>query len=214
MKNSNSGALDALRSYWDRQSQLGDDRQRVDFNPRTQRTRFEAFVRQHQLDGRRVLDLGCGVAAFYEHLRQREIDCDYVGFDLSPEMVDLCRRRYPGVSFVSGDIVEWGDPQCVDFSVAFGIHNVRFDDGWDILERVTRRQFELTRVAAHVSLLTDRFADFGERAQPWPAEKVLSLALDITPYVRLEHDVLPNDFSITLYREPWIDRARNLAIDY
>ena len=43
---------------------------------------------------------------------------------------------------------------------------------------------------------------------------MLTLALSITPYVRLEHDVLPNDFSITLYREPLIDRADDLVIDY
>jgi len=85
--------------------------------------------------------------------------------------------------------------------------------GRELLRRVTRRQFELCRRAAHVDLLTDRYPGFDPHIQSWRVEEVLTLALSITPYVALRHDYLPNAFSVTLYREPLIDSCPGLLLD-
>ena len=52
--------------------------------------------------GARVADLGCGAGVFTELLRQRGCDC--IGLDLSPKLVQVARRNYPGVAFVEGDV--------------------------------------------------------------------------------------------------------------
>lgn len=71
----------------------------------------------------------------------------------------------------------------------------------------------MCRVAAHVSLLTDRYTGFASHIQPWRVEEILTLALDITPFVALRHDYLPNDFSVTLYRQPLIDTRTDLLLE-
>jgi SAM-dependent methyltransferase len=54
-----------------------------------------------QLCGR-VLELGCGAGRLTGHLSQlsREVH----GVDLSPAMVEYCRRAYPSVTFTVGDL--------------------------------------------------------------------------------------------------------------
>jgi cyclopropane fatty-acyl-phospholipid synthase-like methyltransferase len=207
--------LEKLSEYWDSRAESHDsDCAKVDATRRAQRMRFEAFLLYHDLNGKRVMDLGCGVGDFFEHLQARGIDCHYQGVDISQKMIDRCRERFPGGAFECGNVLvsDFGAP--FDFVVAFGIHNnVRLADGRDFLERVTRRQFELARVAAHVSILTDRYLGFAPHMQSWRAEEVLAIALDITPYVVLRHDYLPNDFSVTLYRSPLIDTRRDLVLD-
>jgi hypothetical protein len=73
-----------------------------------------------------------------------------------------------------------------------------------------QRQYELCVIAVHVSILSNRYRKFGPTIQAWSAEKVLRMALEITPYVLLRHDYLPNDFSVTLYRKPLIDTAKTI----
>jgi SAM-dependent methyltransferase len=175
--------------------------------------RFEVFVLNHDLRGKSVLDVGCGVADFWYHLQARGIVCEFVGVDISMEMIRRCRLRFPALRFECVNIVEWDPARSFDYSVAFGIHNIKVEDGRELLERATRRQFELSRVAAHICLLTDRCQGFAKHIQPWRAEAILELALDITPYVLLRHDYLPNDFSVTLYREPLIDTRRDLILE-
>lgn len=207
-------ALDSLRAHWDRMAtSTADDCSKVDASLRAQRMRFEAFVIHHDLAGASILDVGCGVGDFYAHLERRQIAADYFGADLSLKMVERCRERFPTGKFEAVNILDWNPPERFDYTTAFAIHNVRVEDGDKLLRDVTRRQFDLCRRAAHISLLTDRFAGFAPHIQPWRAEEVLTLALSITPYVTLRHDYLPNDFSVTLYRQPLIDVRKDLLLD-
>lgn len=207
-------AVNALQSYWDtKASSEANDCARIESGRRAQKMRFENFVIHHDLEGASVLDVGCGVGDFYDHLRARPQRIDYLGVDLSEKMIARSRERFPQARFEVRNILEGGAVPEFDYTVAFAIHNVRVPNGETILRDVTRRQFELCRRAAHVSLLTDRFPGFAPHIQPWRAEEILSLALEITPYVVLRHDYLPNDFSVTLYREPLIDVRRDLLLD-
>jgi cyclopropane fatty-acyl-phospholipid synthase-like methyltransferase len=46
--------------------------------------------------GARILEIGCGPGTIFGYLPQS----DYLGFDLSPEYIDLARRRFPKARFV------------------------------------------------------------------------------------------------------------------
>ncbi len=55
-------------------------------------------------DGRRLLDVACGTGRHMEYLRQ---DFDVEGLDLSRELLDIARRRNPGILFHHGDMVDF-----------------------------------------------------------------------------------------------------------
>ncbi len=209
----NDEKLSPVIDYWNtKASQEASDCARIESGQRAQRMRFENFVVHHDLIGSRILDVGCGVGDFYDHLKRRGIACDYHGVDIAEQMVGRCRERFPETRFDVADVTRWQPEVPSDYVVSFAIHNVRMEGGRELLESVTRRQFELCTKAAHVSLLTDRFPGFDAHIQPWRAEEVLSLALSLTPYVVLRHDYLPNDFSVTMYREPLIDTRQDLFL--
>jgi len=199
------GVINAL-NYWNKKAkESSTDCERVEQSRRTQLMRFEAFLQSHEITGSSILDLGCGSGDLWQYLQHKNIECNYTGFDLSPEMIHRCRERFPDVAFDDGDFVEWGKNKAFDYSIAIGIHNIKIENGWEVFSEVTKVQFELSNVAAHISILTDRYQGFAPHIQAWRAEDVLSMALEITPYVVLRHDYLPNDFSITMYKEPLID---------
>jgi SAM-dependent methyltransferase len=51
-----------------------------------------------------IADLGCGTGTVMELLRRKYRKCNFVGVDLSPEMIERCTKRFPGVEFLHGDI--------------------------------------------------------------------------------------------------------------
>jgi len=207
-----SDEMKAVRQYWDDRARQGaDDCERIESGRKGQRLRFESFLRAHDLNGRSVLDIGCGVGDFFSRLRERAIAADYSGIDVSPQMVQRARERFPEARFDVGDAA--GVARQFDYTVAFAIHNVKVERGREILERSLREQFNAAAVAAHISLLTDRYQGFAPHIQAWRVEEILTLALSITPYVSLRHDYLPNDFSLTLYRRPLIDAEPSLTGD-
>jgi SAM-dependent methyltransferase len=207
-------ALEELRNHWDQSAaRSAPDSVRVDASPRAQRMRFAAFGSLEladSLEGATILDVGCGVGDFWAYLTAQGVRCDYLGVDVSSAMIERASAKFPDARFEVRDVLEWDPGRRFDYVIAIGIHNVRIPGVEPLLERVTRRQFELSARAAHVSLLTDRYPGFGPQALSWRAEEVLSMALAVTPHVTLRHDYLPNDFSVTLYREPLIDRRKGL----
>lgn len=209
-----ASGLAGVQAYWEKKAANETaDFARIESGPRGQRMRFENFALHHDLEDASILDIGCGVGDFHEHLRRRSFRGRYLGIDLADGMIARCRERFPEACFERRDLLSWQTDERWDYTVALAIHNIRMPGGWELLESVTRRQFELCCRAAHVDLLTDRYAGFDPHIQSWNAEKVLGLALSITPYVVLRHDYLPNDFSVTLYREPLIDTRGGLLLD-
>ncbi|MCB9519722.1 MAG: class I SAM-dependent methyltransferase [Myxococcales bacterium] len=201
-------ATEALREHWDTRARAStSDLDRVDTSARSQRWRFDMFARFNSVADASVLDVGCGVGDFYAYLRAEFPSATYDGVDISSAMIERARSLHPGANFSATDVLAARPERRWDFVVAFGVHNVQLPGAETLLWDLLTRQFELCDVAAHVSLLTDRFGGFGPTALPWDPAEVLRRAFALTPYVSLRHDYLPHDFSLTLYREPLADRS-------
>jgi len=51
-----------------------------------------------------IADLGCGTGTVLELLRRKYRKSQFVGVDLSPEMIERCRKRFPDGEFLHHDI--------------------------------------------------------------------------------------------------------------
>jgi len=51
--------------------------------------------------GARVADLGCGSGVFTDLLSKQGYQA--IGLDISPKLIELGRRKYPGIEFLEGD---------------------------------------------------------------------------------------------------------------
>ncbi|HET7802888.1 MAG TPA: class I SAM-dependent methyltransferase [Pseudolabrys sp.] len=72
------------------------------FTPEANERIIAAFVRLSGLPrGARVADLGCGSGVFTDLLRQQGFQS--VGLDISPKLIELGRRKYPGLELIEGD---------------------------------------------------------------------------------------------------------------
>lgn len=72
------------------------------FTPQANARLIAAFVRLSGLPhGARVADLGCGSGVFTELLRRAGYTS--IGLDISPKLVALGRRKYPGLELIEGD---------------------------------------------------------------------------------------------------------------
>jgi len=71
-------------------------------SPRVKRRRIRRAVGYLQ-PGDRVLDLGSGLGEIVDFLPE---GVSYLGVERDPYMVEHCRRRFPDLSFLRGDILE------------------------------------------------------------------------------------------------------------
>ena len=73
------------------------------FEPESSARLIQSVVRLGAFaPGARVADLGCGSGVFTGLLRQHGCVC--TGLDISPKLIELARRKYPGIEFLEGDV--------------------------------------------------------------------------------------------------------------
>ncbi|KHE91551.1 MAG: class I SAM-dependent methyltransferase [Candidatus Scalindua rubra] len=72
-------------------------------NMRLQNPEVMIIVKHREsISGKHVLDIGCGSGRTTAILKN--LSSGYVGLDYSLEMVESCRKRFEGVSFLHGDV--------------------------------------------------------------------------------------------------------------
>lgn len=170
-----------------------------------QRSRFRIIDEALDLHGARLLDVGCGLGAMYEYLREHGRAVEYVGIDPVPEMIARARERLPDAEFHELSLeqaredarIEFGS---FDFVVASGIFSRRGRCSPARVAFAARLMFEACREAAMFNSLSARIArNRGRGFRVDPAE-VCALLLDITPHLAMRHDPGIGDVAFTLRR--------------
>ena len=173
---------------------------------RSQALRFAMLVDGLELAGRSLHDVGCGSGELYAFLRERGLDVDYRGSDLSEAMILAARARHPGVTFEHADLLH-DELAPSDVLVTSGLFHVKLaasEADWGAFVRdMVRRMFALCRHAIAFNLMSDQ-VDFRvpELAYTSPAETLAFCQRELSRQVRLRHDYPLHEYTVHVHREP------------
>ncbi|MEM9281869.1 MAG: class I SAM-dependent methyltransferase [Verrucomicrobiota bacterium] len=130
--------------YSNKLREFGPTPEGVDWNGQEgQECRFEQLLKvvDHIEGPLSINDYGCGYGSLFLWMEKRFSDVDYLGLDLSEEMVQQATQLH-GERFVQGGV----SPRVADVSVASGIFNVRM-------------QHDITSWEQHVKEVLDSMND-------------------------------------------------------
>jgi SAM-dependent methyltransferase len=167
----------------------------------SQARRFAVLSEVGKLSGSSVLDVGCGLGDLYAWIRRRRLRARYTGVDITPGMVDKARARFPKTQFRVCDVLDREQPIAVhDYVLSSGIFTHRGTSGFEFLEAMVRRMFELSKQALAFNCLSG-WAKEKERGE-YHADplRVVDFCRRLSPWVVLRHDYHPRDFTVYLYK--------------
>jgi len=186
--------------YSERYKKLGRDVKTLGWgSDEQQRYRFNQVFRVLNLDGKHVLDIGCGFGDFYTLCSELDYKlCHYTGWDINPDLINEAKNQNKECSF---DVVNIAESKILspvaDVGVMLGVLNLNFKDKFNNLE------FSKMMIANAFSTVSETLVvDFlsAKRIKEYPPEdfvyyhdpsEMLSFALSLTPNVRLFHDYAP-----------------------
>ncbi|WP_420600109.1 class I SAM-dependent methyltransferase [Neptuniibacter sp.] len=163
MHSNKTDLLNQVATYYaEKLAQHGDTPRGVDWNGEaSQKIRFEQLCKivDPELPDFTLSDLGCGYGALLEHLHKEYSISEYLGVDVSSEMIKTAIGRNsdrPWARFITA-----GEPdKATDYAVASGIFNVRLDrtdeewfeyfqDTLDILDRSSKLGFSFNCLTSY-----------------------------------------------------------------
>lgn len=166
---------------------------------------FEGLVLR---DTASILDIGCGFGDFYQYLVSQGATPRYVGCDISPEVLNVARNRYPDVQFELRDVIEDPYPdKSFDYVCISGIFNHRLDDNENFLRKMLSTAYRTCSRGVAANMTTDRVDYQDNHLYYFNPESVLSYCLTLTPRVALRQDYPLYEFTTFVYRETRITRS-------
>lgn len=169
-----------------------------------QEQRFAILFEAGMQSGESLLDVGCGFGDLARWLEAQGCRVDYTGLDLSPELLEEGRRRYPDLELLEGDLFDLDPaPASFDWLVLSGTLNRDLGDGGDYARRLIRRMWQACRKGIAFNLLDARHGPTAERwdLQSFHPGEILRLVQAFAPRVQLRDGYLDNDFTLLAWRE-------------
>ena len=148
-----------------------------------------------------ILDFGCGLGHFYKYLQKSGVqNLEYTGLDLSEKFVENCRKKYPSLTFYSGDVF---DPSfslpTFDYLILNGVFTEKLDltndEMWNFTQRLLTKVFSLCRKGFAFNVMSKNV--------DWERDDLFHLSIDqLTDFLfrKLSRNfVIRNDYGLYEY---------------
>jgi SAM-dependent methyltransferase len=168
---------------------------------RSMAIRFRELVKDIPIEGKSIMDAGCGLGDLLPFLYAKSVNFKYTGVDKQPEFIRYAKRHYEGHEFKVGD----------PFRKRLGMYDVVLSSGvmngntsnW--MEK--RKKMIATLYDQTGEVLAFNMAGGLKPIAPDPliayadANEVLDFCKTLTKRSRLNTGYLHNDFTITMYKK-------------
>jgi len=200
--------LHLSRHYSGLLARHGDSPQAVQWaDAATQENRMCILTEVGDLREAKVLDFGCGTGHLLSFLRENiGFHGEYVGYDISKEMVATCRQKFSGVRFEALDVLTQGIPEDFDYVLINGVFNNLLSDNWGFMTALLSRLFPHVRRGMVFNALSS-YVDYKSPGLFYVnPERVFRYCKEmLSPCVTLRHDyqiklgIVPFEFTVYVY---------------
>lgn len=120
-----------------------------------QNLRFEILLSAVDLEGKSLLDVGCGMGNLLQYLKSRKVNVSYTGTDILCSMIEQARLKNPGAMFHHADIFKNNIFEIYSFDITYasGIFNIDLGNKSEFLPRAVELLLDLTKEAVVFNLL-------------------------------------------------------------
>ncbi len=197
---------DVQSHYRDLLAQHGDSHLSAQYSSKeTQELRFFQLLRSGNIEGKKILDFGCGAAALAGHINSLNIKCEYVGYDFVDEFYPIAQKKYPEARFINKKQL---DEETFDFVFISGVFNNKTPDNQVFFEATISELFEKTRYCLAFNMMS-AYVDYQDENlfYAFPEEVFSYCKKNVTPFITLLNDyqlkagVIPFEFACFLYNK-------------
>ncbi len=196
-------------------AQHGENYLALDWNePESQKLRFQ-ILKEILIYGKKasnvsILDVGCGFGDLYGFFKTEKLisrhRIRYTGYDISPKLIEVARKKHPDASFELKDILEERNLPKFDYIFCSGVFNIRTTDSGSHLEFVKSmllRMYDLVNYGIAVNFLSEGALPVSNpedlnsgRYYYFKPDEILNFCRFIWSRYILRHDYHPGDFTV------------------
>lgn len=161
--------------------------------------RFEVLLNIANVEGAKILDVGCGLGDFYRFLLDEGITTDYTGIDIVPEFIDAARAKFPQTRFEAKDIFDM--TETYDYIFASGAMSFKVENNAEHYQNMIKKMYSLAQKGVAFNMLDNASHVDNETYAAYSPLEIADFCSTFANKVEIVTDYLPQDFTIYLYKE-------------
>jgi SAM-dependent methyltransferase len=172
------------------------------WSPEGQRFRFARLTHIGALQGKKILDLGCGIGDFYPYLLEHVGAVNYTGIDIVPEVIAYAANQHPSGRFLCCNVLTEPVDDSFEYVLISGAFNAPpLAAPTDFLKAVLARAFALCTVGLGFNFLST-YNNFSDPHMNYhdPLEVLQYCLASLTRKVTLHHHYERCDVAVFAYR--------------
>lgn len=185
-------------------NQAADEHLAVGQSKLSHEKRLNKMLEIGNLSGKKLLDVGCGLGAFYTHAKKSGIDLDYTGFDINEAMLEGARKNNPAISssFKKIDIIEEKVSETYDYVISVGPLNLFLDNetNYTMTFKMMDSMFNICKTGFALSMTSIHSRKKNNDTFYYDPEVITRHISKYCNNFRLDHSYLPHDFTIFCFR--------------
>ena len=212
-----------VSDYKSRYSEFGYSPKTLGWDKGKQDLRFEVLTSQWDIEGKRILDLGCGFGDLNRFLKNKGIDnYEYVGVDLVDDLISEAKERNSNngkakINYICEDFLTYSSMDTYDYVISSGPFNRKFTgelDNYTFIQRCMDKSFDLCREGIAFDFLSDKVDFQYEHTFHSSPEKILGMAYKKSRNVILRNDYMPFEFALFIFKDDSFDKKDTVFCRY
>jgi len=165
-----------------------------------QELRFRILTEPFDLNGKSVLDVGCGFGDLYNYLKKHFRLVKYTGVDIAPSLIKDAKKRHPGARFAVTDILKGDCKDRYDYIFLSGAFNHRISNNIVFAKKMIKKMFEISREGIAFNMLST-YVDYTKPINyHYSPEEFFGYAKTLSRFVNLKHDYPLWEFTIHIIK--------------
>lgn len=165
---------------------------------RSMAIRFRELVKDVPVEGKSIMDAGCGLGDLLPYLYAKSANFRYIGYDRKAEFIDNAKRHYEGHEFKVGDPFN-NRLGLYDVVISSGVMNGNVKNWMEKRKKMIATLFDQTgevlafnMAGGRRSIPPDSLIAYAD------ASEVFDFCKTLTKYVTLNTEYLDKDFTIVM----------------
>lgn len=169
----------------------------------SQAVRFKNLVKHLELEGKTILDAGCGMGDILPFIYTRADHFDYLGVDTNKDFIEIAKNRYVGHKFKVADPFKGLSFKLLRYDVVIssGVMNENIENWQQLRRQMITTLFKLTKetLAFNMAGAFAYIPPDGKIAYA-KAQEIKDFCLTLTPNVSVQADYSSYDFTVVMQK--------------
>ena len=176
----------------------------------TQHKRLQVLLEiEGNLKFAKVLDFGCGTGELLTLLQSQGFEGEYVGYDLSPKLLEIAQQKFPKTRFEQRDVLKKPPNELFDYVFISGVFNNDIGVNQRFLKDTITTLFPLAQkglafncLSTYVDFQSDGLYYFNPLELFQFCKEHLSTNVCLRHEYEIKEGVIPFEFSLYVYASP------------